>query len=281
MNNNDFNAAWAAISVTLKEFHFDDIKNIVKLAGFDINILQNLGLDPENWYKSNPYLLVNEIEEYFLKFGNERKSYFLNVVLEKILSGEFSYCGNKDNNIEEKLQKNLNRLGWQIIDKKALPKEILDLSDLDELDTSAKEDLVKAATRFRDGDLNGAISSSYAAIESVIKKVYEDNKLGEIDYGKSFQDRCKKAFDGIGAYNVIADQLIDIGWQETSVKQFQENLKGSLNQSAYVMQLLRNNMSDAHGTRPAIKALVFDCIKWAQIIISLLSQPTAVKRNNR
>jgi len=277
MNNNDFNAAWAAISVTLKEFNFNDIKSIVKLAKFDINILRNLGFDVDNFARPDEDLLVEEIQEYFLKFPDVLKNHFLNIVLDAILSRRFNRYRNRDCNLEERLQKDLNRLGWQIIDNKVLPKEILDLSDLDELDTSAKEDLVKAATRFRDGDLNGAISSSYAAIESVIKKIYEDNNPSEIDYGKSFQDRCKKAFDGIGVYNVIADQLSDIGWQEDSVKQFQANLKGSLNQAAYVMQLLRNNMSDAHGTRPVIQPLAFDCIKWAQIIIRLLSKSSPHK----
>ena len=273
MNLNDINFAWNAISVTLKEFSFNDIKDIAKLAGFDINDLRDLGYDTN--YFNNPCrsLLVDEIETYFLTFADERKSSFLNIVIELILSGRFNCNRDSENNIEEQLQNDLGRLGWQIVDKKVLPKEILDLSDLNELDSSSREDLMKAATLLRDGDLGSAILSAYAAVESVIKRVYEDNNLGEIDYRKTFQFRCNYAFERSNTFSGIADQLRAIGWDESSAKQLQKNLKGSLNQAAYVIQSLRNKMSNAHGTRPAIRPLAFDCIKWSEIIIRLLSQP--------
>jgi len=190
------------------------------------------------------------------------------------LSGRYDYGYGDDRyeNLEEKLQSYLNRLGWQLIDNKVLPIEILDLSDLEELEPSAREDLVKAATRFRDGHLDGAISSAYTAVESVIARVYQDNNLGDVDYSKSFQSRCKKALEATGVYAAIDSQLTGIKWKDGDIKVFRSNLEGSLNQAAYVLQLLRNNMSDAHGKKPVIKPLVFDSIKWSQIIVRLLSE---------
>jgi hypothetical protein len=37
------------------------------------------------------------------------------------------------------------------------------------------------------------------------------------------------------------------------------------------MQTLRANMSDVHGTKPVLKPLVFDSIKWAEILVRVLS----------
>lgn len=277
MNNNDINSAWAAVAPILRKFDFYDIKDIVGLAGFDLEILKGLGFDANNWMNPNASQLVSEIGDCFLSFADEAKLRFLNIVIEEIFSDRyrvFSY-GNEIEEPEgrkERLQYCLDRLGWQLIDNKILPIEILDSADLEDLDPSAREDLIKAATKFRDGDLSGAISSACAAVDSAIERVYRDKKLGEVDKSQSFQERCKKALAATGVYTAIDNQLNDIEWKEGNVKGFLKNLEGSLNQAALVMQLLRSRMSDAHGTKPVIKPLVFDSIKWSQIIVRLLSE---------
>ncbi|MEE7625813.1 hypothetical protein V3O24_06545 [Methylobacter sp. Wu8] len=277
MNNIDINSAWAAVAPILRKFDFYDIKDIVGLAGFDLEILKGLGFDANNWGNPNTSQLVSEIGDCFLSFADETKLRFLNTVIEEIFSDRyrvFSY-GNEIEEPEgrkERLQYCLDRLGWQLIDNKILPIEVLDRSDLEELEPSAREELIKAATKFRDGDLSEAILSAYAAVESVIARVYRDKSLGEVDYSKSFQHRCKKALEATGVYTAIDGQLTGIEWKEGDIKVFRANLEGSLKQAAHVLQLLRNNMSNAHGSKPVIKPLVFDSIKWSQIIVRLLSE---------
>lgn len=277
MNNNDINSAWAAVAPILRKFKFYDIKDIVGLAGFDLEILKGLGFDASDWRNPNTSQLVSEIGGCFLSFADETKLRFLNTVIEEIFSDRYRVSSYGDDIEEpegrkERLQYCLNRLGWQLTDNKILPIEILDSADLEDLDPSAREDLIKAATKFRDGDLSGAISSACGAVDSAIERVYRDKKLGEVDKSQCFQDRCKKALEATGVYTAIDGQLNDIDWKEGSVKMFESNLKGSLNQAALVMQLLRSRMSDAHGTKPVIKSLVFDSIKWSQIIVRLLSE---------
>lgn len=276
MNNQDINSAWSAVVPILRKFDFYDINNIVGLAGFDRKILNRLGYY-ENWGKqcTDTDQLVTEIENHFLGFADEIKQSFLNIVIEEILSGIYnlnSYGRNDKKKLEERLQYCLNRLGWQVVDNKVLPIEILDLSDLNELDPSSREDLIKAATKFRDGDLSGAISSACAAVDSVTARVYQENNLGDVNKSKSFQERCNKSLKAIGVFEAIDQQLSGIQWKESNVIQFKENLKQSLSQAAYVMQTLRSDMSDVHGTKPVIKPLVFDSIKWSQIIVRLLSE---------
>jgi hypothetical protein len=271
MNNSDINSAWAAVAPTLQEeFYFDDIKSIAKLAGFDIEKLQSLGLDEYNWLKPSTTKLVSDIEQEFLRYPDKTKHRFLGIVINHILSGRFDR--RQDCNHIKILHDDLNQLGWQIIDNKLLPHEILDLSDLDELDPSAREDLIKAATRFRDGDLSGAILAACGAVENAVKQICRKTEnTGNLNNSDSFQERCNKAFRKAGIYESIAEKLTVIEWDQPSVDRFTRNLKGSINQAANVMQTLRSHMADSHGTSPAIRSLAFDSIKWSQIIVRLLS----------
>jgi len=51
---------------------------------------------------------------------------------------------------------------------------------------------------------------------------------------------------------------------------FVDNLRGALNQGAYVLQKLRSDMGDVHGSKPVVEGLVYDSIKWASLIVRLL-----------
>ena len=72
------------------------------------------------------------------------------------------------------------------------------------------------------------------------------------------------------AFRTLETELIEIGWDDSQAQRLVQNLKGSLNQAAFVMQTLRSRMSDAHGSKPTIEAVVFDSLKWSMIITSLL-----------
>jgi hypothetical protein len=79
------------------------------------------------------------------------------------------------------------------------------------------------------------------------------------------------ALNATGIFAAVTSDLKDIDWKDSGIVPFSKNFEGSLNQAAYVMQSLRANMSDVHGSKPVLKPLVFDSVKWAQIIIRLLS----------
>jgi len=273
MGTSNIDSAWAATSSILKEFDFHDIKDIVRVSGcVKLKSLNNLGYDHNNWYREHKGILISDIERCFLNLEDQEKSRFLSYVIEGVFERIESLC-NLNYDPEERLQYYLNRLGWQLVDKKLLPIDILDLSELKEINPAAQDEMIKAAIRFRDGDLNGAITSACAAVENLIEITYDSHpSLGEIDYSKSFESRCKKALEAIGIYNTIDNQLTNIEWKKGDVKLFKSNLKGSIDQATYVLQSLRNNMSDVHTTKPVIKPLIFDGIKWAQIILRLLSE---------
>jgi len=257
----NLNSAWSAISAVLKNtFSFYDIKEIVGLAGFDSTKIAHLVQRSGSSVSKGQ--LITEIEQHLSGFTIKDKRHFVNVVIEEMLE--------RNSNIEEQLEKYLSRLGWQVIEKSVIPLDILDRNELEELDEICRRDLIKAATRFRDGDLSGALSSACGAVDSITSKVYQNNELG--DAGKaSFQERCKVSLNKTGIFLSVENDLKDIDWKGSGIVPFNKNLEGSLNQAAYIMQSLRANMSDVHGTKPVLNPLVFDSIKWAQIIVRLLS----------
>ncbi len=254
--NSNINSAWCAATAILEEKRFSlvEAKRIVELAGFDVIQIAQTG---DHW---KPF--INLIKSEFFQFDDERKYRSLNIVVEEIL--------NRKSETQEQLEKYLSRLGWQIIDGNVIPIELLDIVELEELDEVSRGDLIKAAKRFRDGDLSDALTAACGAVDSITNKIYQDKGLGDATK-VSFQDRCVAALKAVRVFEAIDDQLKDIDWKESSVVPFNKNLQSSLNKAAFVMQSLRGNMASVHGTKPVLRPLVFDSIKWAQILVRLLS----------
>lgn len=250
------NTAWNAVSVILLEnFTFNVIKSVVGLAGLDTSKVAHL-----NYPNVQKGRLIAEIHNEVSQFSENKKKHFLNIVIEEIIE--------RNPLLEDRLKKYLSRLGWKLIDKSVIPIDIFDLSDLPELHEKANEDFIKAAQRFRDGDLSGALSSACAAVDSVTSAIYQEKGLGDA-HKASFQERCKVAINS--GLDDVKNELDNIEWKESGVLPFCKNLEGSLNQAAFVMQTLRANMSDVHGTKPVLRPLVFDSIKWAEIIVRVMS----------
>lgn len=257
----DVNSAWSASSAVLKnKFSFYDIKEIVGLAGFDTGKIAHLVQASRT--STSKGQLISEIESELNFYDDNDKRNFLNIVVEEMLS--------RNPSVENQLEAYLARLGWQIIDNKVLPINILDRNDIEEFDDAIREDLVKASIRYRDGDLSGALSAACGAVDSLTAKIYEVHELGDAAKA-SFQERCKVSLNKIGVFDAVRRELSDIDWKESGVVPFGKNFEGALNQAAFIMQTLRANMADVHGTKPVFKPLVFDSIKWAQIIVRLLS----------
>ena len=143
------------------------------------------------------------------------------------------------------------------------------MSELKEIPDNAHEDINKAASRLRDGDLSGSLSASCGALDAVTGSIYQEFGLGDPNKA-SFQERIKKSINAIGAKDSLQNELRDIGWGESDINPLASNLDGSLNQAAFVMQKLRSNMGDVHGTKPVVSALVYDSIKWSLLLLRIL-----------
>jgi hypothetical protein len=56
----------------------------------------------------------------------------------------------------------------------------------------------------------------------------------------------------------------------TSSVRFQEELRGCVEPGGLRDADLRSQMGDVHGSKPILRSLVFDSVKWAQLIVGSL-----------
>ena len=188
--------AWPAIRVSLQASSFYDIKEIAGLAGVDLTALAHLVQKPENGATKGQ--LMTAIDGAFGVMALTEQSRFLTIVGEEILR--------RKPETAQQLSENLSRLGWAFSDGTLVPIEVFDPEDLAELPEEARQDLLKAAQRFRDGDLSGAISAACGAVDSATSIVYELAQLGDPG-GASFQQRCKRASSAKGVIPALEEEL--------------------------------------------------------------------------
>ena len=244
---------WGIIrSVLYENIRFESIRVILAVAGADV-------VTSPTYQRHS---LLDTIDSQFRAMQPPEQDRFLRIITEEILR--------RQPDLEPSFRDYLERLGWTLYEGKIVPVEVLDISELPELPREAHEDLLKATTRLRDGDLSGSLAAACGAVDAVTIKIYAQKSLGDPGVA-SFQEKVKKALDAQGTFTSLERELGELGWNQIDIKTFKHNLAGALNQGAYVMQKLRSEMSDVHGTKPILKPLVFDAIKWASLIVRMLS----------
>lgn len=108
-----------------------------------------------------------------------------------------------------------------------------------------------------------------SAPQSVTARIFKEQTLG-VASDASFQEKVSRSLSACGVLQEVEKQLGELGWEASDASLFTKTLRGALNQGAYVMQALRSRMGDVHGTKPILKPLVCDSIKWAELIVRIL-----------
>lgn len=258
----DIDQAWNALRATLQSnFTFYYIKEIVGLAGFDLASIAHL--EQKAGGGASKGQLMTGVDRGLRELDEGSFKRFIAVVAEEVLK--------RRPDSRESLEINLSRLGWALSGNAVIPIKILDASILPELPSESHHDLVKAAQRLRDGDLSGAISSACGALDAATSEIYSTVGLGDPTKA-SFQERCKRSLAARGVVPQMEQQLRELGWNEQEIVPFRKNFEGAMNQGAYIIQTLRSNMGDVHGTKPILKPLVFDCLKWVELMLRALKE---------
>lgn len=251
---------WGPIRSSLTEnFSFGDIKEIVGYANIDMSQLAHLERRANGGASKSQ--LLSAIDAQIGQMDQSDSGFVASICCEEILR--------RKPTLLNELERVLSRVGWKFSGTSLLPIEIFDIDELQEIPDEAHDDIQKAATRLRDGDLSGSLSASCGAIDLVTSAIYKEFNLGN-PHDASFQERIKKSIVAIGAIENFKDELQEIGWEEKDINPLSHNLDGSLNQAAFIMQKLRSGMSDVHGTKPVINAIVYDSIKWSLLLLRIL-----------
>jgi hypothetical protein len=253
---------WGPIRSSLAtNFSFGDIKEIVGYA--NLNMSQLAHLEQKSKDSATKSQLLSAIDKQVGGMDADQLGKVAAICCEEMLRKKSAILGDLD--------RVLARAGWKFANNTLLPLDILDLSELKDIPEKAHDDIVKAGSRLRDGDLSGALSASCGAIDAVTASIYREFGLGDPDKA-SFQERVKKSVDAIRVKEKLVSELQAIGWRDSDFKPLSNNLEGALNQAAYIMQKLRSDMGDVHGTKPVITALVYDVIKWSLLLLRIMGE---------
>lgn len=169
---------------------------------------------------------------------------------------------------EARLDEILRRIGWRYLNGSLILVGIVDEQDLAQVPARARADLLKAAERITT-DPSGAITAASGAIDALTEDIYRQHSLGNAGEA-SFQERVNQSLKAIGAFQRYTDELVGLGWDTQRAEKLVHNLRGSISQAAFVIQTLRANMGDAHGSKPTIERLVFQSVRWMVIIATNL-----------
>ncbi|MFQ5853881.1 MAG: hypothetical protein ACE5JU_25255 [Candidatus Binatia bacterium] len=251
---------WGPVRSVLQEnFSFGDIKIIVGTTGFDMGRLAHLEQKPTGGATKSQ--LLSAVDQAYAGYQEEGKWHFVGTIMEEMLQ--------RQKDLTARLEEVLSRVGWSIVEGHPLPRRLLDGSELQEIPTEGQLDMIKAASRFRDQDLSGTISAACGAVDSVTGRIYKEQNLGD-PAGAAFQERVTRSITASGVLNAVETDLISIGWDKNRAERLIQNLRGSLNQATYVMQTLRSDMGDVHGSKTALRSLVFDSLQLSKLIVGLL-----------
>ncbi|CAA0078952.1 Uncharacterised protein [Zhongshania aliphaticivorans] len=251
---------WGPIRSSLtNNFSFGVIKEIIGYTSIDMALLAHLEQKPKDGASKSQ--LLSAIDCQIGQMNAEESGSVASICCEEVLI--------RKPELSSELDRVLARVGWKFSGTTLLPVEIFDISELREIPEKAHEDILKAASRLRDGDLSGSLSASCGALDSVTSMIYEEYGLGDPN-SASFQERINKSIEAVGAKESLIRELQEINWVESDYKPLEKNLSGSLNQAAFIMQKLRSNMGDVHGTKPVVTALVYDSIKWSLLILRII-----------
>ncbi|EIF32188.1 hypothetical protein BCh11DRAFT_07773 [Burkholderia sp. Ch1-1] len=249
-------AAWGTVRASLVQVSFADIKTIAGLAGLDLIPLAHLQQKPEKGATKEQ--LLSAVEGQLGHLEPDARQRFVILVAEEVLK--------RRPDLREALEEQLARHGWGLLENHLIPLQVFDPADLASVPDLPRADLARAAQRFRDGDLGGAIAAACGAVDSAVAAVYADYRLGEP--ARSFQEGCNRA---LAAVMELETPLRELGWDTETAAKFAGNFRGALSQGAFVMQTLRSKMGDVHGSKPILKPLVFDVLKWAELFVRTLT----------
>ena len=241
--------------------HPDEIQEIVEYSGLapDWSISQK-----DNWLNARRRVYRGRVSSLVPNLSNDERDRFIRNVAKRLIKIEPSLI--------DELNEVLRGIGWSFIDNNLVLNDQMNIHDIQNLPQDTITDLSKAVERLPD-DMSGAITAACGAVDSVCKKLYNLNpELGDINKAGSFQSKINKVFGTLNISEKMKEALINLGWREIKADELSKHLKNAISQYAKVLEILRSNMGDTHGTEKVLPRLAFSSIKWSMTISSLLIQ---------
>lgn len=248
---------WPVLRGILRElFSFTGIKEIAGESGLPVHRLAHLQQTSGGASKGQ---LIDGLDGLFAKLDATAQARVTVLVVRQIW--------NKREDARDRLAELLERVGWGITDGEPYPLTLQADIDTAQLSDQATDLLRKCLSRYRDGDLDGSVTAICSIVDDLTDELYARYDI----HGHrtdSYQQRVASVVNA--QRGGFLEQLADTEVEEGEVRRIWENLRGAINQAAYVLGAFRREFSDVHGTNQAPPSVVQQALNCAVFIIRSL-----------
>lgn len=252
----ELEAAWGPVRAVLSELSASQIRNIVGAAGVEIHEVIEY-MDPRDRRSTFKQPFLQAMDQYMAQLDSRERERVVIGIIEEICRAAPA--------LQERLEQALNRIGWTLLNGRPYPLRLQVAIEFRDLPDAIKENLLRAISRYRDGDTAGAISSICGAVDSLTAAVYADNSHLGNHKNHSYQERVAKAFQ---AYEPsFRGYLERHGVSQEEAKRIAANLLRSVSTAAYVLAFYRRTYADVHGNIDAPAHIVQAALDCAVFIV--------------
>jgi hypothetical protein len=164
--------------------------------------------------------------------------------------------------IRQRMEELLERVGWQLVADDPVPLDLRLDVDPAALPPGLRDALMKGVRRYRDGDLDGAMTSIVGLVDMATEAIYvSEGLIGH--YSDSYLTRAVKAHKTReAAFRTSLDAM-----EPGEATRTWEAQKRAVNGAADVLAAFRRNYSDAHGPSTANAHLVQAAVHSALLVV--------------
>jgi hypothetical protein len=218
-------------------------RNVVSHAGLDIQDIHAAYVDPSSDGKQRNLV---EVRNAFDR-ENQRSEEGAISFLRDFAIGLREHVG------EVALQDTLRNHGFNFVDKRFVPLEVLDERRLQTAPALCHPDLKTAAFRISDRDYTGAITSACGAVDTLTNAIIERDGIPTRQRDEaSFSSKVNTVlFKSLKVHEEIKRNMIADGKSLSDAEDAADRIRGEINYAAQKLQELRPRKSDVHGRKAA------------------------------
>jgi hypothetical protein len=250
--------AWSALREILLGFSFADMKTLVASAGLPTIELSHLRQTSGGGRSTGKGELADAIDGLFNDLDSNAK--------DRITANLVSEVLRRPNIDEERLLELLERAGWTLIGTEPVPLRLRVDALPTPLSESVEGGLAKAARRYRDGDLDGAMTTIVGLVDEVTESIWMAHGLGN-HKGASYHQRVVKA---LGTREARFRRSLT-GMDTAEASQTWGAQQRAINGAGEVLAAYRRNYADVHGMKSPDAKLVEAALHAAALVIYGLS----------
>jgi hypothetical protein len=252
-------SAWSALREILLRFSFADMKTLTASAGLPIMKLSHLRQTSGGGRSTGKGELADAIDGLFNDLDPD--------VQDRVTAHLISDLLRRTRDVDERLVELLERAGWTLIGTEPVPLRLR----LDALPTPLPESveggLAKAARRYRDGDLDGAMTTIVGLVDETTGKIWATHALGDHKVA-SYHERVVKAH----ATREAAFRASLASMNAGEADRTWDAQRRTVNGAAEVLAAYRRNYADVHGAKSPDAELVEAALHAAALVIYSLSE---------